>query len=141
MNLGRSMCCGHELNYDEELVGAMYPGRTHRLGNRTVSFDCTFLAARSFWNPTYRAWTGAPWKRKMASREVLRGTFDTIQRQSHAGNLLEIQEIRHDRKASASAPASACGVGLRTGWGAVRACDCDPRQFTLNCAATRLKNS
>lgn len=135
------MCCGHELNYDEELVGAMYPGRAHRLGNRTVSFDCTFLAARSFWNPTYRAWTGAPWKRKMASREVLRGTFDTIQRQSHAGNLLEIQEIRHDRKASASAPASACGVGLRTGWGAVRACDCDPRQFTLNCAATRLKNS
>ena len=135
------MCCGHELNYDEELVGAMYPGRTHRLGNRTVSFDCTFLAARSFWNPTFRAWTGAPWKRKMASREVLRGTFDTIQRQSHAGNLLEIQEIRHDRKASASAPASACGVGLRTGWGAVRACDCDPRQFTLNCAATRLKNS
>ena len=135
------MCCGHELNYDEELVGAMYPGRTHRLGNRTVSFDCTFLAARSFWNPTYRAWTGAPWKRKMASRKVLRGTFDTIQRQSHAGNLLEIQEIRHDRKASASAPASACGVGLRTGWGAVRACDCDPRQFTLNCAATRLKNS
>ena len=135
------MCCGHELNYDEELVGAMYPGRTHRLGNRTVSFDCTFLAARSFWNPTYRAWTGAPWKRKMASREVLRGTFDTIQRQSHAGNLLEIQEIRHDRKASASAPASACGVGLRTGWGAVRACDCDPRQFTLKCAATRIKNS
>ena len=135
------MCCGHELNYDEELVGAMYPGRTHRLGNRTVSFDCTFLAAQSFWNPTYIAWTGAPWKRKMASREVLRGTFDTIQRQSHAGNLLEIQEIRHDRKASASAPASACGVGLRTGWGAVRACDCDPRQFTLNCAATRLKNS
>ena len=133
------MCCGHELNYDEELVGAMYPGRARRLGNRTVSFDCTFLAARSFWNPTYRAWTGAPWKRKMASREVLRGTFDTIQRQSHAGNLLEIQEIRHDRKASASAPASACGVGLRTGWGAVRACDCDPRQFTLNCAGTRVK--
>ena len=75
----------------------------------------------------------------MASRKVLRGTFDTIQRQSHAGNLLEIQEIRHDRKASASAPASACGVGLRTGWGAVRACDCDPRQFTLNCAGTRVK--
>ena len=133
------MCCGHELNYDEELVGAMYPGRARRLGNRTVSFDCTFLAARSFWNPTFRAWTGAPWKRKMASREVLRGTFDTVQRQSHAGNLLEIQEIRHDRKASASAPASACGVGLRTGWGAVRACDCDPRQFTLNCAGTRVK--
>jgi len=133
------MCCGHELNYDEELVGAMYPGRTHRLGNRTVSFDCTFLAARSFWNPTYRAWTGAPWKRKMASREVLRGAFDTIQRQSHAGNLLEIQEIRHDRKASASAPASPCGVGLRTGWGAVRACDCDPRQFMLNCAGTQPK--
>ena len=128
------MCCGHALNYDEELVDAMYPGAVHRVGSRNASFDCDFLAARSSWNPAHRAWTRAPWKRKMASHEVLRGAFDTIQRQSHAGNLLEIQEIRHDRKASASAPASPCGVGLRTGWGAVRACDCDPRHFMLNCA-------
>ena len=128
------MCCGHALNYDEELVDAMYPGAARRVGSRNASFDCDFLAARSSWNPAHRAWTRAPWKRKMASREVLRGAFDTIQRQSHAGNLLEIQEIRHDRKASASAPASPCGVGLRTGWGAVRACDCDPRHFMLNCA-------
>ena len=70
----------------------------------------------------------------MASREVLRGAFDTIypaavsRGQPARDPMVEIQEIRHDRKASASAPASACGVGLRTGWGAVRAWDCDPGQ-------------
>jgi len=131
LNLGRTICCNHELNYDEELVDVMYPDSgTRRRGNRTVSYDCAFLAARSFWAPT---WTRAPWKRKRASRDVARGVYHTIQRQSHAGNLLEIQEVRHDSNASASAPASACGIGLRTGWGAMRVCTCDSTRLILNC--------
>ena len=86
----------------------------------------------------------------MASREVLRGAFDTIypaavsRGQPARDPMVEIQEIRHDRKASASArrrPAASVGrpacapVGAQSVLGTATRPGQPVHSFMLNCAA------